>query len=438
MNTPQYSPFEIAEALGEYPPTEQQARVIAAPLSPHLVVAGAGSGKTTTMSDRVAWLAANRLVAPEEILGVTFTRKAAGELSERIQAKLRALRHAGLLGPDPEAPEHDGTDPEPLVPQAPTVSTYHSYANSLVRSYGLRLGVEADTVLMGQAQTWQLAHRLVESWDGPLPDRTPAVSTLTQGLMQLAAEAAEHLMTPEKIAAWAQEFRRCGEDAPGAGRKKTPGTKVKDVLQRLQTTQVLARLVERFQIAKRIEGTLDYGDLLALAARIVDADPRACATERDRFKVVLLDEFQDTSHAQLALFSGLFGRGHCVMAVGDPQQSIYGFRGASSGQLFSFVANFPRAAEPGADADAPADSSFLTVAWRNATSILDVANRIARPLRTPPPWNRSATALEVPPLDPAPGAPVGTVRIGRHLTDTEEARATARAIADQRGAHEVA
>lgn len=433
MNTPQYSPFEIAEALGDHPPTEQQARVIAAPLTPRLVVAGAGSGKTTTMSDRVAWLVANRLVQPEEILGVTFTRKAAGELADRIQAKLRALRHAGLHGPDPDAAEQDGA-PEPLVPQAPTVSTYHSYANSLVRSYGLRLGVEADTVLMGQAQAWQLAHRLVESWDGALPGRLPAVSTLTQGLMQLAGEAAEHLVPPHRIEDWALEFQRRSEDTPAAGQKKTAG-KAKPALERLQTTQLLAQLVERFQTAKRLEGVLDYGDLLALAARIVHTDPRACDTERDRFKVVLLDEFQDTSHAQLALFSGLFGRGHCVMAVGDPQQSIYGFRGASSGQLFSFVENFPRVGSGGNGDAAFADSSFLTVAWRNSTSVLDVANVVAAPLRTPPPWNRSATALEVPPLDPAPGAPRGTVRVGRYLTDTEEARATARAIAEQRAAH---
>ena len=140
------------------------------------------------MSDRVAWLVANKLVEPEQILGVTFTRKAAGELAERIQGKLRGLRRSGLLGPDaqlataphqsPFAPEPGATE-DPAVPQEPTVSTYHSYANSLVRSYGLRLGVEADTVLLGQAQAWQLAHRLVESWDGPLPESMAAVSTLT-------------------------------------------------------------------------------------------------------------------------------------------------------------------------------------------------------------------------------------------------------------------
>ncbi|MDO5366926.1 ATP-dependent DNA helicase [Kocuria sp.] len=445
MTTPQYSPFDIAEALGDFPPTQQQAQVIAAPLTPRLVVAGAGSGKTTTMSDRVAWLVANKLVEPEQILGVTFTRKAAGELAERIQGKLRGLRRSGLLGPDaqlataphqsPFAPEPGATE-DPAVPQEPTVSTYHSYANSLVRSYGLRLGVEADTVLLGQAQAWQLAHRLVESWDGPLPESMAAVSTLTAGLMSLASESSEHLVAPARVGQWAHQFRMSCADVPPVGRKKSIGKPAQDALNRLETTELLAQLVERFQRAKAYESALDYGDLLALAAEIVNVDPRACATERDRFKVVLLDEFQDTSHAQLKLFSGLFGEGHCVMAVGDPQQSIYGFRGASAGQLFSFVENFPRSNGQSAEPAAFADSSFLTVAWRNCQSVLEAANRIAAPLRTPPEWNRSASTVQVPPLDASPHASVGSVRVSRYVTDSHEAQATARAIAQQRGAHE--
>ncbi|WP_431813835.1 ATP-dependent helicase [Kocuria sp. cx-455] len=445
MTTPQYSPFDIAEALGDFPPTQQQAEVISAPLTPRLVVAGAGSGKTTTMSDRVAWLVANGLVEPEQILGVTFTRKAAGELAERIQSKLRGLRRAGLLGADAQLatdPHHSSVAPEPgatedpAVPQEPTVSTYHSYANSLVRSYGLRLGVEADTVLLGQAQAWQLAHRLVESWDGPLPESMPAVSTLTTGLMSLASESSEHLVSAARVGQWAHQFRMSCADVPPVGRKKSIGKPAQDALKRLETTELLAQLVEQFQSAKAYESALDYGDLLALAAEIVTVDPRACATERDRFKVVLLDEFQDTSHAQLKLFSELFGQGHCVMAVGDPQQSIYGFRGASAGQLFSFVENFPRSHGQDAEPAAFADSSFLTVAWRNCRSVLEVANRIAAPLRTPPQWNRSASALQVPPLDASPQASVGSVRVSRYITDSDEARATARAIADQRKAHE--
>ncbi|RLZ02637.1 DNA helicase UvrD [Kocuria tytonicola] len=423
-----YSPYEIAEALGDFPPTEQQAVVISSPLTPRLVVAGAGSGKTTTMSDRVAWLVANGLARPEEILGVTFTRKAAGELSHRIAEKLRLLRRAGLI----EDPAEEDDAPE--AAQEPTVSTYHSYANTLVRSYGLRLGIESDTVLLGQAQTWQLASDLVRGWDGPLPESVPAADTLVKGLITLSSEASEHLVDTATIRDFVERFRRGVQDAPPDGRKKTPGSKVKAALARMERTEVLAQLVDRFHAVKREESALDYGDLLSLAARIVQVDPHARAAERDRFKVVLLDEFQDTSHAQLALFSGLYGEGHCVMAVGDPQQSIYGFRGASAGQLFSFVENFPRRTPDGQRA--VADTSFLTTAWRNSLSVLDVANAVAEPLRTAPSWNRSAASLRVPPLDPSPQAVRGRVRVSRHLTDTDEAQAVAQLISDERRAHE--
>ena len=162
----------------------------------------------------------------------------------------------------------------------------------------------------------------------------------------------------------------------------------------------------------------------------------ARTVERERFSVVLLDEFQDTSHAQLALFSGLFGEGHCVMAVGDPQQSIYGFRGASSGQLFSFVENFPVRGSSDVEPSRFADTSFLTTAWRNSLAVLEVANAVAEPLRTPPAWSRSAATVEVPPLDPAPGAVRGRVRVSRYFTDTEEAQAVAASIHDQRAAHQ--
>ena len=426
-----HSPYDIAEALGEHPPTEQQAAVISSPLTPRLVVAGAGSGKTSTMSDRVAWLVANGLVRPEEILGVTFTRKAAGELSQRIGHKLRRLRQAGLVVANENENEDDAAAE---AAQEPTVSTYHSYANTLVRSYGLRLGIESDTVLLGQAQTWQLASDLVRGWDGPLPESVPAADTLVKGLITLSSEASEHLVQTPRIREFLEGFRHRVQEAPPDGRKKTPGTKVKDALARMEQTEVLAQLVERFHAVKREESALDYGDLLSLAARIVQVDPHARTAERERFKVVLLDEFQDTSHAQLALFSGLYGEGHCVMAVGDPQQSIYGFRGASAGQLFSFVENFPRRTPDGQWA--VADTSFLTTAWRNSLSVLDVANAVAEPLRTAPSWNRSAAALRVPPLDPADHAVRGRVRVSRHLTDSEEAQSVAQLISEQRRAHE--
>ncbi len=132
-----WSAEELARALGqEHAPTPEQVAVIEAPLRPLLVVAGAGSGKTETMAARVVWLVANGLVDPDEVLGLTFTRKAAGELSERLSARLASLRAAGIWTPRTD----EGAS---VLDDVPTVSTYHAYAGRLVREHGVRLGVEA-------------------------------------------------------------------------------------------------------------------------------------------------------------------------------------------------------------------------------------------------------------------------------------------------------
>ena len=128
-----YQPDEVAQLLGLFPPTEEQAAVIQAPLEPAVVIAGAGSGKTETMAARVVWLVANELVAPDRILGLTFTRKAAGELQHRIRARLKSLNRA--LGRGSDAGE-------------PTVLTYAAYSGRLVQEHGIVLGCEPGSRLL--------------------------------------------------------------------------------------------------------------------------------------------------------------------------------------------------------------------------------------------------------------------------------------------------
>lgn len=430
---PRFTPQELAHALGGNQPTAQQAEVIAASLAPKLVVAGAGSGKTATMVDRVVWLVANGIVRPEQVLGVTFTRKAAGELRDRVRGRLSVLRSKGLVV-DPDASEGGSGIWDATVESDPTVLTYHSYANTLVRTYGLRIGVEPETVQLGQAQAWQMARGVVESWDGEIRDKFNA-TTLTQQILKLSSGAAEHLLSTQDLQEFAEKLLpqlhnvpAYTSDKPGSRKQTSTGPQVKTTVETLESLRILAQMVQRFQTVKRESDTMDFGDLLSRAARIAKEDPAARALERERFKVVLLDEFQDTSHAQMVLFASLYGDGHSVMAVGDPQQSIYGFRGASAGQLFSFARWFPA---PAGQRSVP---GFLTTAWRNDTAILDAANAVAEPLRTPPPWvaTTSGDLPEVPHLDPRPGAGTGMVTVKRYLTDDDEARAIAQSIKNSR------
>ncbi|MDP9888167.1 ATP-dependent DNA helicase [Pseudarthrobacter enclensis] len=425
-----FSPEELSVLLGEKnSPTPEQSAIISSPLAPRLVIAGAGSGKTATMADRVVWLVANGWVTPEEVLGVTFTRKAAGELASRIRSKLLGLQR--LAANDTR---HD-VFPEGLLGSdalEPKVSTYHSFASGIVSDYGLRLGVERDVVLLGGAQAWQLASEVVEAYDGEYEHFRAAKSTLVKAVIQLAGECAEHLQEPEDVEAWLMARLAEFEALPYlADKKKNPPKAVADLAGMLRTRASVADMVGRYAAAKRARGALDFGDLVALAAKVAQDVPLAAQMERQRYKVVLLDEFQDTSHAQLVLFSRLFGDGHAVTAVGDPNQSIYGFRGASAGQLFHFVREFPvRTDAPGNGARwAPAPTSYLTTAWRNGRSILAAANVMSQSLGRAsadngPAGGRSSTA-KVPPLQPSPYAVEGSVVLGRFASDVDEAAALA-------------
>ncbi|MEE1620352.1 ATP-dependent DNA helicase [Zafaria sp. J156] len=404
-----HSPEELAELLGQHQPTAEQSRIISSPLEPLLVVAGAGSGKTATMADRVVWLVANGLVRPEQILGVTFTRKAAGELAQRIRGQLATLAASGAWEPDPE----DGGLLEP------SVSTYHSYANTLVQDHGLRIGVESDTALIGGAQAWQLAADVVESYDGDHEHLASSKSTLIDAVVSFAGECAEHLRTPAEGAAYLDGLvERLAALPYREGKTTPPAQKARELLDRLRTRSTVAGLADGYARLKRERGVMDYGDLVALAARIAETVPAAAEAERARFRVVLLDEFQDTSHAQMILFSRLFGDGHAVTAVGDPNQSIYGFRGASAGQLFRFPEEFPAVA---ADGDRrPAATAFLTTAWRNSVNVLEAANAVSAPLNAADP-NRGGRRIEVPPLAASPFAGPGRVELVRHATSADEA-----------------
>lgn len=190
-----YSAVDVARALGlEHDPTPEQAAVIEAPMEPLLVVAGAGSGKTETMAARVVWLVANGLVAPDEVLGLTFTRKAASELSARVERRLHRLREVGLWTA-PVSPE-GGSDP--FAGRA-TISTYHSYAGSIVGDYGLRVGVEPTVRLLTEAATWQLAFEAATRFDGDVSEFDLGEASLTNATLTLAGELAEHLVSLDQV-----------------------------------------------------------------------------------------------------------------------------------------------------------------------------------------------------------------------------------------------
>ncbi|MET0787952.1 MAG: ATP-dependent DNA helicase [Cellulomonas sp.] len=417
------SAAQIAALVGQPPPTAEQRLVIEAPLAPSLVVAGAGSGKTETMAARVVWLLANGIVEPDQVLGLTFTRKAAGELAERVRRRLRTLARAAAAEGVALGGSLDPTGGDALAGLSrPTISTYNSYAASLVADHALRLGLDPSARLLGEAAQWQLASEVVEAWSDDL-DTDAATSTVIEAVLALSGALDEHLLDAAGARAGVEGILEAIAATPAGTPPREPYADVKKLLRSLGERVRVLDLVAEYRTRKRAGDAIDFGDQVALAARLALDVPEVGAGERQRFRVVLLDEYQDTSYAQLTLLGALFGGGHPVTAVGDPHQSIYGWRGASAGGLEGFPTSFPQVREDGSRA--PADVHLLSTSWRNDRLILAAANHVAAPLRA------SATRVAVPVLAARPGA--GEGRVHAHVAETleDEARAVARFVRDR-------
>ncbi len=394
-----HSAHDIAEILELPEPTPEQLLVIEAPAEGAArVIAGAGSGKTETMALRVLWLVANNHVEPDAVLGLTFTRKAAGELSSRIQSRLRALHERGL------AP---GTDEF----HTPGVSTYNSLAAGLYRDHAVLLGRDPDARVLSEASAWSLATSVVSktalpelsSWDITVP-------TLVRTVRTLGSRVQENSIASGDLEAFVEEFRGLLE-LPNGG--SGAYTTVDEWVERIGSLTVLMSLVEEFQEAKRLRGVLEFSDQIALALQIVEGFPHVCEQVRARHRVVLLDEYQDTSVAQTTLLRALFSA-HPVMAVGDPHQAIYGWRGASSSNLADFVSDFGQSIA----------TYSLSTSWRNGARILDAATVLASPLRELP-------GPQVQTLKPSPKASEHPLEVVFEETLAEEAAAVASWLADR-------
>lgn len=402
----------LVRDLGVHRPTKEQAAIIEYPLTapagaetvsaPLLVVAGAGSGKTETMSLRAVYAAAEFGVPEENILGLTFTRKAAAELSSRLNERLaqiksrnRSVQNIGLLEFEASA----------------LSSTYNAFALDVVKEFGSQLGLPTDFAHLDAAASWQLMYDIVDTWRGPLPT-TLQPATVADRALSLREDIMNQGMSPSEgkreLGRLQDQFNRTLEERGGKGRFLLEGKEANEI--RL----VLLELIEEFQARKEILGRYDFADQIAMANRIVEQLPTAREELRRRHSVVFLDEFQDTSVSQMRFLSTLFAD-HPVTAVGDPNQAIYGWRGASAASLDDFHSLF--STNPGA----PRDRLTLSTAWRNPVSVLAVANKIAGPLRDKPAWDPHAdTNIPSPMLKAKDEAPPGSVEFSYTESEDQE------------------
>ncbi|MDH3518339.1 MAG: ATP-dependent helicase, partial [Acidimicrobiia bacterium] len=326
-------------------PSSEQQQVVDAPLESLRIVAGAGTGKTTTVAMRVDALVRLHHLEPEEILGITFTNKAAQELADRIRATI-----GPLVGPGREVEIH----------------TYHGFASQLLHEFGALVGIERSASLMTPTLSRQLLGSLMI--EGDLFHFDPTLRTSVERLRALGSAVADNLLTPVEL------IESATTEPPWPERVE------------------MARILEHYESEKRRLGVVDFADLISAAHRLVVEHREVATAMRGRTRAVLLDEYQDTNPAQRELLRELFGDHIPVLAVGDEDQTIYEWRGASLHNFRAFPEHFPTDGKP-------ARTLHLSQNRRSGQAILTVANRVRAEID-------AAERLPLVPRETAPAAVV--------------------------------
>ncbi|MFZ1382591.1 MAG: ATP-dependent helicase, partial [Scrofimicrobium sp.] len=357
--------FRESEASGTNRADEAE-RPVPQPL---LVVAGAGSGKTETLSLRATYIAAKYGVSPENILGLTFTRKAAAELEQRLRSRLRQWRL------QTESGDLD------MLAGSPEATTYNGFALSVVREFGGLVGVDPGVRHLGEAAAWQLMSEIIAGWRSNL--LASNMDTVTDNALRLRQDIMNQAMTVDQARVRLRELLNAFAEAeanpnPSGGKSRFIAFH-REGKTALEARLQLLDIIDAFNQQVRAEGYMDFADQVQAAVAVVEKSEEARKVLRERHQVVFLDEFQDTSVSQMRFLSALFAD-HPVTAVGDPNQAIYGWRGASAASLDDFHSLFNK------NPEVPNTTLTLSTAWRNDRLILDVANRVAVPLADPPSW----------------------------------------------------
>ncbi|MCP4308007.1 MAG: ATP-dependent helicase [bacterium] len=356
-------------------PTPEQTAIIEYPLEPLRVIAGAGTGKTTTIVQRLAHLVAEGH-SPERAIGITFTNKAAEELAGRLRNALPDLAEAG---------------------REVEVTTYHGFAYGILQEFGAIVGVERDTDIVGPGYVRQLIHEAIAEGDYSHLDLTWVPSRVDEAA-DLASQLARNLRTADDLLSI------------------PPHDDVSSI------RAEVAQIVRHYEEHKKRLGVLDYGDLILLTHRLLANHPGVAKRVRDRYSVALLDEYQDTDPAQRELLRAVFSDGFPVTAVGDADQTIYEWRGASTKNFDNFPIHFPAAD------GTPAETLPLTENRRSGSTILNVAHEVRTVL-----YGEEDFAT----LQPVDNAPPGSVSAEYFRTAVDEAEWIAEEIVrlnDEEGA----
>src|SRR3954447_16476253 len=285
----------------------EQRRAVSHGDGPALVIAGPGTGKTEVVTRRVAWLIASKRALPREILALTFTDNAAQEMQARVD----------LLVPYGQADA--------------AIQTFHAFGDGLLREHAFELGLGANLRLLKRAEliVFLREHLFELGLERYRPLGDPA--RFLGALVDFFGRAKDEDVTPASLAANAERLRDV--DLEHEDRVA--------LLDLAAARTELATAFERYAELMTANSFIDHSDQVALALKVLRSRPAVGAHLARRFRYVLVDELQDTNHSQLELVLAAAGPRANVMAVGDPDQGIYGFRGARTGNVDQFRESFP-------------------------------------------------------------------------------------------------
>src|SRR3989442_4876613 len=312
---------------------EAQREAVTHDAGPLLIVAGAGTGKTTVITRRIAYLIAQGKARPEEILALTFTDKAAAEMEERVDT---------------------------LVPYGYAdveIATFHAFGDRLLREHSLEIGLTPDFRVLSRAeQVIFFRDRLFEfplDRYRPLGDPTRHL----QAIITLISRCKDEDIAPEHYARCAERLREAAVAAPDD----------EDARDRAAAQAELAAVYAAYQTVMAGEGNIDFGDQIVLALSLLRRRPHVLGYYTRRFKYILVDEFQDTNYAQFELVKLLAARHRNVAVIGDDDQAIYRWRGAALTNVLGFLDRYPDAKQV-----------VLTENFRSHQPVLDAAYTLIR------------------------------------------------------------
>ncbi len=338
---------------------------------PLLIVAGAGTGKTTVITQRIAWLILEKKLKTDSILALTFTDKAAGEMEERIDVAL-PYGYVDLW-----------------------VSTFHAFCERILKDNALEIGLPPDFKLLNQVDQALLVREQFDRFNldyyRPLGNPTKFI----QALVKHFSRAKDENILPQDYLEYAKNVKLDRDQAEFL--KKKEGERISEK-ERIQEVADAYHVYQQLLLEK---SSLDFGDLILYAIKLLKERPNVLKRYQEQFAYILVDEFQDTNHAQYELIKLLAAPKNNVTVVGDDDQSIYKFRGAAISNILEFKKDFPNSQE-----------IVLTENYRSKQNILDLAYKFIQ-LNNP---NRLEYQLSHGHIDPK-GRPLQT-KISKQLHST--------------------